>query len=317
MKFIQAVYSRDGRQARLPSRYHRPMAMGTGRAAASASSGLVVGLVVAVVTFSPGCKFGLDYSGDERGLRRDSIPVEGHEGRSLSYLIDEVPGAPRVIFIHGSPGQSGMYADYLRSPVAGVETIAVDRLGYGDSRPLEPVVSFEEQAAAIAPLLVERDGLWPIVVGHSLGGPIASRLAADYPDKVGGLIVVAGGLNPELEDVRWYNRVARWRIVYPFLAGFLRVSNKEMWACREQVELLEPRLDDIECPIVIIHGTGDSLVPFETVEFSVERFRDREHIYVIVLIGEGHSVTSMRKEEVRETIEELRDGLVNLMELQQ
>lgn len=262
-----------------------------------------------------GCKLGLDYTGDETGLRREQLAVGGHEGRALSYLIDGDGRDQRLIFIHGSPGNSTSYTPYLRAPVAGFETLAVDRLGYGRSEPDEVVVSFEEQAAAIAPLLVQRGGLWPIVVGHSLGGPIAARLAADYPDRVGGLIIVAGSLNADLEEVLWFQRLAGSFIVYPFLADFLQRATLEMFASQEQVQLLEPRLAHIRCPIVVIHGTADKLVPFEAVEFTVERFADNPRVFVIVLIGEGHTVTKERNEELRETIEELRDGLVHLREL--
>ena len=154
-------------------------------------------ILLASLLVLPGCRLGLDYSGDERGLERASVPVEGHPDRRLSYLIDGDPAAQRLIFIHGSPGNSLAYAKYLHDPVPGLETLAVDRLGYGQSTADEAVVSFEEQAAAIAPLLVERAGEWPILVGHSLGGPIAARLAADHPERVAGLIIVAGSLNPE------------------------------------------------------------------------------------------------------------------------
>ena len=272
--------------------------------------------VLLALCFLTGCKFGLDYSGDEAGIQREFLPVEGHAGRVLSYLIDPSPGNPRVIFIHGSPGRSSMYVDYLRNPVGGVETIAVDRIGYGESRPLKAVVSFEEQAAAIAPLLEKRNELWPILVGHSLGGPIATRLAADNPDKVSGLIIVAGGLNPELEEVRWYNEIARWRIVSPFLVDFLRISNNEMYACHDQVELLEPILDRIQCPIVILHGTDDDLVPFETIAFSIRRFERNPYVYVVVMMEEGHSVTKKRQEEVRDVIAGLRRGLIDLLEVE-
>lgn len=268
-----------------------------------------------VVAFSAaGCKFGLDYSGDESGLTRRTLPVEGFEGRELSYLIHGDATKPRVIFIHGSPGNSVMYADYLRELEDEAEVIAVDRLGYGKSKGDGVVVSFEEQAAAIAPLLEQRSGRWPIVVGHSLGGPIASRLTADNPDKIGALVIVAGGLNAELEETQWYNEVARWWIVYPFLTDFLKTSNKEMWACREQVELLDPLLDDITCPVVVIHGTGDSLVPFEQIEYTIERMAENPRIYVIVLIDEDHGVTKLRREEVRETIQELLAGMTNFVE---
>jgi len=271
-------------------------------------------LVLAACGFAAGCKFGLDYSGDESGLTRSTLPVAGSDSRRLSYLIHGDATKPRVIFIHGSPGDSAMYADYLRELGDEAQVIAVDRLGYGRSKQGGAVVSFEEQAAAIAPLLEPRDGLWPIVVGHSLGGPIAARLAADHPDQVGALVIVAGGLNAELEETHWYNRVARWWIVYPFLAGFLRTSNQEMWACREQVELLDPLLGEITCPVVVIHGTDDSLVPFEQIDYTIERLADNPQVYVIVLIGEDHGVTKLRREEVRETIQELLAGMRDFVE---
>jgi pimeloyl-ACP methyl ester carboxylesterase len=255
------------------------------------------------------CRFGLDYAGDESGLTRESIPVASPPGCKLSYLISGDATKPRVIFIHGSPGLASMYASYLRELGGEAEVIAVDRLGFGESAQSGVVVSFEEQAAAIAPLLVERGGVKPIIVGHSLGGPIAARLAADHPDEIGGLVIVAGGLNPELEEPRWYNEIARWRIVEPFLAESLRVSNQEMWACREQVEQLDPLLERIKCPVVVIHGTDDALVPFESVEHSVRRFSNNPYLFVMVLIGESHKITKLRREEVRETVEELLTGL--------
>lgn len=262
-----------------------------------------------LLLLAPGCKFGLDYSGDETGLVRKEVPIERPVGGTLSYLVSENPDSQRVIFIHGSPGSAAYYGDYLRALSSEAEGIAVDRLGYGESADAGTVVSFERQAAAIEPLLTQQDGEWPILVGHSLGGPIATRVAADYPDRVGALVVVAGNLNADLETPRWYNDVARWRILQPFLAGFLKVSNREMWACRVQVESLETKLDRITCPIVFIHGTSDELVPFEAIEYSVERYSGHPQAYVLVLIGEKHGVTKQRKEEVLETVRALLAGV--------
>ena len=232
----------------------------------------------------------------------------------MSYLVAENPDAPRVIFIHGSPGSAAYYGDYLRELRRECEPIAVDRLGYGESAGVGTVVSFERQAAAIAPLLEERSGVRPILVGHSLGGPIAARVAADYPDRVGGLIVVAGNLNADLENPRWYNEFARWRILQPFLAGFLKVSNREMWACRVQVEGLETKLDRIACPIVFIQGTSDSLVPYESIRYSIDAYRGRPDTYVLVLVGEDHSVTKLRREEVLETVRGMLAGVTDFVE---
>ncbi len=45
-------------------------------------------------------------------------------------------------------------------------------------------------------------------MGHSFGGPIIVRAALDHPELVGGLVIAAGDLDPDLEEWRWYNRLA-------------------------------------------------------------------------------------------------------------
>lgn len=106
----------------------------------------------------------------EARISRHSVPSIGHVRNFASGPI----GAPRIIFIHGTPGHAGVFALYLLDPVPGYECIAVDRPGFGGSSECGPVPSFEQQAAAIAPLLTQQQGRWPILVGHSLGGPIAA-----------------------------------------------------------------------------------------------------------------------------------------------
>ncbi len=154
----------------------------------------------------------------------------------------------------------------------------------------------------------------PIVVGHSLGGPIATRLAADHPQEVGALVLVGGGLDPDLEDVRWYNRVARTRVVNVFLANFLQVSNKEMYASKAEVQELVPLLERIHCPVLIIHGTEDSLVAYENTEFIIDGFGHNDDVRVLTLIGEDHFITREREEEMRWAVEHLRDELSGAIE---
>ena len=52
--------------------------------------------LLALLALLPGCKMGLDYSGDEEGLRRESYLVEGYEDRKISYLIEGDPGGHGV-----------------------------------------------------------------------------------------------------------------------------------------------------------------------------------------------------------------------------
>src|SRR3546814_18455192 len=84
-----------------------------------------------------------------------------------------------------------------------------------------------------SPLLLG-NGAPAIVVGHSLGGPIAAKLAMDYPDRVRGLLLLAPSVAPALEAPRWYQRLATWRVVQWLLPRTL-IDEIGSASCRERV----------------------------------------------------------------------------------
>jgi len=66
-------------------------------------------------------------------------------------------------------------------------------------RSLDNHRSFEDQAAILVALLDAIDVERPIVVGISCGGPVALQLAADYPERVAGL-VLGSAITTEIDD---------------------------------------------------------------------------------------------------------------------
>jgi len=241
-----------------------------------------------------------------------AVPLEDAKGETRSYEITGYsagdPDAPRLIYVHGTPGRAADFARFIRDPIPGYESIAIDRPGFGETRPRLAVTSFEEQARAIEPLLVERDGKFPILVGHSLGGPIIARAAADFPDRVGGIVILAGSLSPELESPRWYNYAANLWIVSVFLGTDLRISNREIMAGAAQTRELDGVLGRVRCPVVIVHGTEDGLVPFENVDYMLSHFTSSPSVRSVVVEGEGHFLPWTQESLVRETIENLGDS---------
>lgn len=240
---------------------------------------------------------------------------------ALSYLVAGDPNLPRVIYIHGTPGSADGWADFLVDPVPGFEAVAVDRLGFGQSGGRDGGVdSFEQQARAIAPLLVERDATdqvvgsgsesvhakrWPILVGHSLGGPIAARLAAMHPDRVSGLIIVAGSLDPALEDPGLAQWLATSAVVRFLLPQVLDNSMGELDAAKRETELLAPELSNITCPVIVIHGTADELVPYENVAYIQKMLVNAKSVRVVRLEGQGHFVPWERAGEIRRAVGEI------------
>ncbi len=235
-------------------------------------------------------------------------PIRGTEvltwsaptGRVFGVRAGDSEGR-RVILVHGTPGSHAEWKRYLLSPSPGVELIALDRPGFGSSEPACAVPSLAAQAAAIEPLLVERNGHYPLLVGHSLGGPVIARVAADYPERVGGLLVLAGNLDPHLEKLHWYNDLAA--LVSPLLSRSLRNSNDELGPQRTELEALAPLLSRITCPVWIVHGSEDSLVPFANAEYLEKSLVNAATVERVNLPGEDHFFIWTRPEVVRAVLE--------------
>jgi pimeloyl-ACP methyl ester carboxylesterase len=69
---------------------------------------------------------------------------------------------------------------------------------------------------------------------------------------------------------RWYNKVARWKLVNFIISKDLKSSNIEMLDLPESLRLNETSLSSIHIPIIYIQGKKDVLVPHETVDYFNE-----------------------------------------------
>ena len=107
---------------------------------------------------------------------------------------------PPIVCVHGL-GTSGMasFASLLPyEPFLRQRTLVIDLPGFGLSdKPTEFSYGMEEQARMLADLLDAAEARGTLLVGHSMGGAIAIRMAFDRPDLVSRLIVAEGNLDPE------------------------------------------------------------------------------------------------------------------------
>lgn len=241
--------------------------------------------------------FDSDFIEDETASRHT---VEA-EGITLSYLRAGDPAGQRVILLHGTPGDAGGWIDMLRRVPEGYEFIAVDRPGFGHTRPKKALTSLAAQAAVLNPLLVGGNGKGAVLLGHSLGGPIVVQAATDYPDRVTGLVVAAGSLDPDLEEVLFIQRVGN---VPPFrwlLNSTPKNANRELIDLEAELRLLAPRLGAIKTPTVIVHGTADDLVPYANVAF-MQREMVATPMKLITLEGQNHFLPWNSQDQLMQAI---------------
>ncbi|MAM61193.1 alpha/beta hydrolase [Maritimibacter sp. UBA3975] len=115
----------------------------------------------------------------------------------LHYTDTGGSGRP-VVMIHGLGGQLRSLTMSLAGPLSrDFRVIAIDRPGMGYSERDEAASARIDDQAGYVEELIDQLGLErPIILGHSLGGAIASALALRAPEKVGGLALIAPLLRP-------------------------------------------------------------------------------------------------------------------------
>jgi len=216
--------------------------------------------------------------------------------RTLAYTHHERPDAPRVVLIHGAPANSSSWSTLLPH-LAGYDVVAVDRLGYGAST-RDPELSLAAHAASIGPFLTENC----VVVGHSYGAPVALRIAADYPDRVAGLVLVAGATDPDMQDAQWFRKaVDRVPVLLP---ESWENANRELLALTDENDAMRPLLTNVACRVAALHGTRDPVCPHDSTTAHLTReLTSAADVRIESVEGAGHNLHLSRAEEIADLID--------------
>ncbi len=221
------------------------------------------------------------------GLERQFVRVPSSSTDVVSFLQRGTPDGRRVIFVHGTPGNARGWADYLLTVPPGHRHIAVDRLGYGLSKPGHAVVSLTRQAQAIAPLLEEVKGRKAILVGHSSGAAVALQIVLDHAEMVGGLLLLAGAADPDLEEASWIQSLGTLKPIASLLSRPINNANQELLGLKSGLIAQAERLKQISIPVSIVHGDRDPLVPIANVYYLQQMLKNAS-LDTLILKGKDH-----------------------------
>lgn len=227
-----------------------------------------------------------------------------NEEHQIHYIETGDSTKPTLFFLHGSPGSWDAYRKYLSDIdlQKKYRLIAIDRPGFGYSN-FGKAENLNTQANLILPFIKSKNNKQPItLIGHSMGGPVAVKLAIKSPELFKNLVILAGAIDPKAEKPENWRPILISKPVRYFIPGAFRPSNDEIWWLKEDLKIMKFELHKVISNIVIIHGTKDPLVPFSNVEFMQSEFKNVKKIEAIPIENANHFIPWEHYEIIKKSL---------------
>ncbi|BAY22296.1 phospholipase/carboxylesterase [Calothrix sp. NIES-2100] len=179
------------------------------------------------------------------------VPVRSRQVEHIHgwWIPAKQPNAKVLLYLHGNGINIGAnIAHASRFYQQGFSVLLIDYRGYGRSEGAFPNENRVYQDAATAwNYLVQQLQIPPrdiFIYGHSLGGAIAIDLAVKHPDAAG--VIVESSFTSIREVVAYRNLFGMFPVDLILTQRFESIK----------------KLPKLKTPVLFIHGTADSSVPF-------------------------------------------------------
>ncbi|HVZ58008.1 MAG TPA: alpha/beta hydrolase [Chitinophagaceae bacterium] len=237
-------------------------------------------------------------------LTTETVSIHGFR---LHYVKTGKDTLPTLFFIHGSPGGWDAFSRYLKDSALldRFRMVAIDRPGFGYSE-FGSARNLEQQSVIISPLLARlANGQPAYIVGHSLGGPMALRLAIDNAGYFTGIVLLAGSLDPEEEKPeKWRPFLYKTPLKY-LVPGAFRPSNQELWYLKKDLLRLREDLYQVRCAVHILHGGKDNMVPVGNAWYARRMLINASRVDVTILPEANHFIPWTHFEKIRQVLLDL------------
>lgn len=242
------------------------------------------------------------------------IPLNGIE---LAYTR-RGSGQPLVL-LHGYPLDHRIWDGIVPLLENQFDLILPNLRGFGESTTVDTPYTMDDYAADIAALLDALNIRKTALAGHSMGGYVALAFARLFPDRVTGLGLIASQTLPDSPERKQGRYQAAAEAAEKGIGGIVEAMTPKFTpnpalqaVVRAVMEKQTPRacigalkamaerpdstslLKSLSCPLVIVHGEADALIPIERAR-EVKQALPRA--VLVELPGCGHLPMLEAKEE--------------------
>ncbi len=204
------------------------------------------------------------------------------------WLAQPRPDAPLLLYLHGARWDvRGSAQRMRRMHDLGFSVLGLDYRGFGQSSPALPSedLAHEDAQAAWQWLSARHPGAPRYLFGHSLGGAIAVRLAAESPGLAGLMVEGSFPSMPELVSrFKW-----GWLPLSPLITQRFDAA---------------ARIGAVRAPVLVVHGSADSLIPPELGRALYAQAPEPKR-FVLVEGGSHHNTHGLGQEAYRAAMGEL------------
>ncbi len=192
-------------------------------------------------------KGGVATTPQSAGLAFEAVTLRTEDGEQLAawWIPAPTPARGTVLLFHGNAGNISHRIDYAKMFYGlGYGTLLVDYRGYGESSGVPSEQGTYRDAMASWRWLTATKSIWPsdiVIFGESLGGGVATWLAAQHPPRA----LILASTFTSIPDLGAQ--------VYPWLPV--------RWLSRIHYNNLA-HLERIKTPVLIAHSSGDELIPY-------------------------------------------------------
>ncbi len=166
--------------------------------------------------------------------------------RDAGCIVAGDPAGRRIVLVHANSTEARAWNRLLRAVPAGQEWVSVARPDPGPTTGASLVRGGDPgvQAAALRPLLTLRRARKPLLVGCGTGVSVALRAALDFPDLVGGLLLI----DPTVAEA------ARPSVLRRLAARLMPPAIRSTAA---ELQSMGPLLASIRVPVTLVQGKDE------------------------------------------------------------
>ncbi len=229
------------------------------------------------------------------------------DGKIRSVSTGNIKSKRLICFLHGAPGAWNAFSEYLedKSLRSAAQLVAIDRIGYGSSNYGEVENDIQAHTEGLHTVLNAFDFDSLYLIGHSFGGPIAGNYAANFPEKLVSVLMIAPVINPYEEKEFWFNHILKQKFISWMLPAYVNVSVQEKLNHASALEKIESSWDMIKTPIIHMHCKDDWIAPARpNLDFS-EKHISKDFLKIMAWEGDGHLIPFNNFEKVKITIFEM------------